>query len=699
MNITVIGIGRLGLCTALCFEKGGHHVYGVDVRQSYVSQLNDKSFRSPEPFVNKMLTESKNFKATTNLEEALNFANIYFIVVDTPNGGGYNFYDHSKLSRLLLTINSHKVSNKHVVVCCTVMPKYINDVGKSLLSDCHNTTVNYNPEFIAQGNIIHGFLNPDIILIGAETDEAAEVIQGVYNPCLDGDVTYCVMNPLEAEITKISVNGFITTKIAYANMIGDLCKAVDVDPQVVLRAVGSDSRIGNKYFRYGPSFGGPCFPRDTHALAQVLEQNDVYNDLIKATHTNNEKHIFAQADHFDWAIEPVIIEGVSYKAEDHVPIIEESNNVKVALELTKRGVDVKLKDTEELINLVKMEHGNRLKYEVVYVETPVTEKTFEKTAVVFGAGGFIGSHLVTRLRKDGYYVIGVDIKHTEFSPTTAHKFYKRDLRNCDVYDEIIPQDCDELYQLAADMGGATFVFTGENDSEIMHNSALINLHTCHWAVKKNIGKVFYSSSACTYNEQNQLDPDNPICTEDSAYPANPDSEYGWEKVFSERLYMAFHRNHGLQVRIARYHNVTGPEGTWHGGREKAPAAICRKVAMAKEGGEIEVFGDGKQTRSFLHVDECVEGTLRLMKSDFMGPVNIGSDESVPINELVEIVMNQAGKKLTMKHIDGPLGVRGRTSDNTLILEKLEWQPQCSLRKTIADLYPWVENEVRKNSQV
>jgi nucleoside-diphosphate-sugar epimerase len=321
------------------------------------------------------------------------------------------------------------------------------------------------------------------------------------------------------------------------------------------------------------------------------------------------------------------------------------------------------------------------------------ENKEQKTAVVFGAGGFIGSHLVTRLRKDGYYVIGVDLKYPEFSDSNAHKFYKYDLRDISRYDEIIPENCDALFQLAADMGGATFVFTGVNDSEIMHNSAMINLHTCHWCVKKKVKKVFYSSSACCYNEENQLDANNPICTEESAYPANPDSEYGWEKLFSERLYLAYKRNHGLDVKIARYHNVTGPEGTWTGGREKAPAAICRKVAMAQDGGTVEIFGDGKQTRSFLLVDTCVEGTMRLMDSDFSGPVNIGSDESVTINHLTEMVIGISGKKLSIKHIDGPLGVRGRTSDNTLIKEKLNWEPDCPLIKTMSILYPWVKSQV------
>lgn len=318
-----------------------------------------------------------------------------------------------------------------------------------------------------------------------------------------------------------------------------------------------------------------------------------------------------------------------------------------------------------------------------------------KKAVVCGAGGFIGSHLVNRLKKEGFWVRGVDLKYPEFSDTQADDFIIGDLRDPTVCQRVFDQFIDETYQLAADMGGAGFVFTGENDADIMHNSALINLNVLEACHKRNIKRLFYSSSACMYPEHNQLDPDNPNCSEESAYPANPDSEYGWEKLFSERLYFAFARNKGMDVRVARYHNIFGEEGTWEGGREKAPAAFCRKIAMAKDGGEIEMWGDGKQTRSFLHVDECIDGTTRLMRSEWQGPVNIGSDEMVSINELATMVMDVAGKTIGIKHIDGPLGVRGRNSDNTLIREKLGWAPERSLRDGIAQTFPWIKAQVSK----
>lgn len=318
-----------------------------------------------------------------------------------------------------------------------------------------------------------------------------------------------------------------------------------------------------------------------------------------------------------------------------------------------------------------------------------------KRALVCGAGGFIGSHMVKRLKKEGFWVRGVDLKYPEFAPTEADDFFLGDLRDPFICQHIVDQRFDEVYQFAADMGGAGFVFTGENDAEIMHNSSMINLNILDTCRRRNVKRIFYSSSACIYPEYNQKDPDNPNCEENSAYPANPDSEYGWEKLFSERLYFAFHRNFGMEVRIARYHNIFGPEGTWDGGREKAPAALCRKVAMVEDGSEIEIWGDGKQTRSFLYIDECLEGTLRLMHSDWIGPVNIGSDEMVTINQLADMAIDIAGKKLIKKHISGPLGVRGRNSDNRLIYEKLAWKPTKSLREGISIIYKWIEGEVEK----
>ncbi len=318
-----------------------------------------------------------------------------------------------------------------------------------------------------------------------------------------------------------------------------------------------------------------------------------------------------------------------------------------------------------------------------------------KTALVCGAGGFIGSHLVKRLKSEGFWVRGIDLKFPEFGETAADDFMIGDLRDINVCQRGIDRKFDEVYQLAADMGGAGFVFTGDNDADIMHNSALVNLNvldTCH---KRNVKNIFYSSSACIYPEYNQLDPDNPKCSEESAYPAAPDSEYGWEKLFSERLFLSYHRNFGMNVRIARFHNIFGPEGTWEGGREKAPAAMCRKVAETENGGEIVMWGDGKQTRSFLYIDECVDGILKLMRSEFTGPVNIGSDEMISINGLAEMIMKIAGKDMTIKHIPGPEGVRGRNSDNALIFEKLEWKPSQKLETGMAKTFSWIKEQVDK----
>ena len=324
-----------------------------------------------------------------------------------------------------------------------------------------------------------------------------------------------------------------------------------------------------------------------------------------------------------------------------------------------------------------------------------------KRALVLGAGGFIGNHLVNRLKKEGYWVRGVDVKQPEYQTySNADEFMLGDLKETSIVDRAFSGSgqhslqelrFDEVYQLAADMGGAGYIFSGENDANVMHNSALINLNVAHAAVKFKAQKIFYSSSACMYPEHNQLDPDNPNCEESSAYPADPDSEYGWEKLFSERLYLAYSRNYGLNVRIARFHNIFGPFGTWTGGKEKAPAAICRKVIEADK--EIEIWGSGEQTRSFLYIDECLEGVRRLMESDFTGPVNIGSDEMVTINQLVDIACSVEGKKITKKHIDGPLGVAGRNSDNKLIKDKINWAPDYPLNKGIQKTYKWIKEQI------
>jgi nucleoside-diphosphate-sugar epimerase len=341
-----------------------------------------------------------------------------------------------------------------------------------------------------------------------------------------------------------------------------------------------------------------------------------------------------------------------------------------------------------------------------------------KTALVLGAGGFIGSHLVKRLKEEGFWVRGVDLKYPEHWDTFADEFIIGDLRNSQTVNKIMfapnqtsqnddKNSFDEIYQLAADMGGAGYIFTGNNDANVMHNSAMINLNVAEWATKHKVKRVFYSSSACMYPEHNQLDPNNPNCEESSAYPANPDSEYGWEKLFSERLFLAFNRNYGLDVRVARFHNIFGPQGTWKGGKEKAPAAMCRKAAETPDGGEIEVWGDGQQTRSFLFIDECVDAVLRLMRQEeFLGPVNIGSEEMVTINKLAELAIVASGKNITIRNIDGkefetkygfkcPIGVRGRNSDNTLYKEKIGSDVYYPLDKGVQQTFEWINKQVNK----
>jgi GDP-D-mannose 3', 5'-epimerase len=317
-----------------------------------------------------------------------------------------------------------------------------------------------------------------------------------------------------------------------------------------------------------------------------------------------------------------------------------------------------------------------------------------KTAIVIGAGGFIGSHIAKRLKADGYWVRGVDLKQPEFESSACDEFFIGDCRNPQVVDFIINQKVDRVFQLAADMGGAGYINTGDHDADVMNNSAKINLNVLDACRQQGIEQAFFSSSACVYNEHNQMDRENPDCREETAYPAFPDSEYGWEKLFSERLYMAYNKQYGMNNRVARFHNIFGEFGTWTGGKEKAPAAICRKVAMANDGDTIDIWGDGLQTRSFLHVDDCVEGVMRLMDSDFTGPVNIGSDYLISINDLVAMVCEIAGKNLNINHIPGPQGVRGRNSNNNLIKEKLNWSPKQDLRSDIEKTYRWIEEQVK-----
>lgn len=319
-----------------------------------------------------------------------------------------------------------------------------------------------------------------------------------------------------------------------------------------------------------------------------------------------------------------------------------------------------------------------------------------KKILVCGAGGFIGSHLVRSLRQHGHYVIGADLKLPEFSITAANEFHQVDLRNQRSVRRLITSDIDEIYQLAADMGGAAFIFSGANDADIMHNSAIINLNILHEMTFKRVPKIFYSSSACIYPERNQLDPNNPVTAEHSAYPADPDSEYGWEKLFSERLYKSFHRNYSIDIRIARLHNVFGSECTWAGGREKSPAALCRKVSEAARNGFIEVWGPGTQTRSFLYIDECIEGIHKLMQSNYDEPINLGSARMISINDLVMLISGIAQKPVSIMNVPGPVGVAGRSSDNTVIQQILGWQPPDNLEYGLEQLYQWIE--LQRNAQ-
>ena len=365
-NITVLGIGKLGLGLALLIEKAGYNVLGVDINEEYIKQLNNKTFKTKEPEYENLLINSKNFKATLVLDEGLEHSDIIFIMVQTPNSGGNKFYDHSIVSNILQKINEKKVENKHIIIGCTLMPKYIDEVGSFLISDCKNTTLSYNPEFIAQGEIIKGFLNPDMILIGTYSQELGAILREIYSKIVKTNPKYCIISPLEAEITKITINGYITTKLSFANMISDVCDSIGANKEKVLDSIGSDSRIGNKYFRPGYSFGGPCFPRDTRALALFVDQNNINNELLLSTTKYNNLHSdFLTQKLLDENKDEYVIENVCYKEDSKIPIIEESAKLQIAKRLVENGKKVTIKDEIQLINEVKKEYGNIFNYLIV----------------------------------------------------------------------------------------------------------------------------------------------------------------------------------------------------------------------------------------------------------------------------------------------------------------------------------------------
>ena len=365
-NITVLGIGKLGLGLALLIEKAGYNVLGVDINKEYIKQLNNKTFKTKEPEYENLLQNSKNFNTTLDLNEGLQHSDIIFIMVQTPNSGGNKFYDHSIVSNLLQKINEKKVENKHIIIGCTLMPKYIDEVGLFLLSDCKNTTLSYNPEFIAQGEIIKGFLNPDMILIGTYSQELAKILREMYSKIVKTNPKYCIISPLEAEITKITINGYITTKLSFANMISDVSDSIGANKEKVLDSIGSDSRIGIKYFRPGYSFGGPCFPRDTRALALFLDQNNINNELLLSTTKYNNLHSdFLTQKLLDENKDEYVIENVCYKEDSKIPIIEESAKLQIAKKLVENGKKVTIKDEIQLINEVKKEYGNIFNYLVI----------------------------------------------------------------------------------------------------------------------------------------------------------------------------------------------------------------------------------------------------------------------------------------------------------------------------------------------
>ena len=366
-NITVVGVGKLGLGLALLIEKAGYNVLGVDINKEYVDKLNDKTFKTTEPEYENLLKNSKNFTATTDLQEGLNFSDYIYILVQTPNGGGHNFYDHTILSNLLYKINSYKPKNKHFIVGCTVMPKYLDTIAKELIKDCDNSNLLYNPEFVAQGEIIRGFSNSSIILIGCNiksvNTEPISKLMDIYNNMGHDMRKIKIMSLLESEVVKIGLNGYITTKLSFANMLSDVCDEFKINKFTVLDAIGSDSRIGNSYFKPGFSFGGPCFPRDTQALKQVIDNLGINTDLLKGTKNYNDYHVLYQTNQLlKQNKDEYICENVCYKEKSDINIIEESAKLKIACNLLQHGKKVIIKDNKLVIDEVRKAYGNIFSY-------------------------------------------------------------------------------------------------------------------------------------------------------------------------------------------------------------------------------------------------------------------------------------------------------------------------------------------------
>lgn len=768
MNISIVGLGKLGSPLMAVFADKGFNVIGVEKNIDFVKLINKGIPPVEEPQLDSLLKKNiTRIKAVSNFEEAVKQTDITFMIVPTPSNkdGGFSTKFLELAAVELGSALKNKTSYHLIVINSTVIPGSIEKDIIPILEEVSGKKcgkgfgVCYNPLFIALGSVIRNILNPDLVLIGEYDKRAGDALEDFYRKVLDNEAPVNRMNVVNAELVKIAVNSYITTKISFANTLSQICENLpNSNVDLVTRAIGLDTRIGAKYLKAGLGYGGTCFPRDNAAFQFTAKKTLSISPITEAADRVNKEQVdrlISRLNSSGVKISKVAILGLTFKT--NTPVTEESQGLEIAKRLIDSGMVVSGYDplvapkqvsgtsiiiassVEEcikkadaiiitlpyeefkltprqiekanspvIVDLWRILNKSLFRGKATYMATGMPEALFDNLAVlrknkivVCGAGGFIGGHLVADLIKKGYTDIrAVDIKplsdwNQRFPIVENLQLDLKDIHACDK----ALKGVDIVYNLAADMGGMGFI---ENNKAACMLNVLINTHLLQMAVKHNVKRYFFASSACVYAQDKQCVPDIVPLKESDAYPAMPEDGYGWEKLFSERMCRHFREDFCLETRIARFHNVYGPLGAYTGGREKAPAAICRKVVEAKLTGnkKIEIWGDGNQTRSFTYIDDCVKGIQDIILSDIAEPINLGSSEMVTINQLVDIVEEIAGIKLKREYnLSAPKGVNGRNSDNTLIKSHFGWEPDTSLKNGIIKTYQYIENAISaKKSQ-